>query len=120
MQVRGGGRGLLQVCDAGAEGEAAGRALLWGLPSQLPFLLLAWLQFPKSHRQGPPRSGAVRGVLMWFTASLNSHSPRIRARDVGLMSFFQLHKYFKGVEDAYKTKNGHNMFHKNNAHILLC
>lgn len=44
---------------------------------------------------------------MWFLASLNSHSPRLRARDVGLLSFFQLHKYFKGVDDTYEIKNGH-------------
>lgn len=70
------------------------------------FLFFCWSgsSSPNLIHQGPPRPGAVWGVLMWLLASLNSHSPRLRARDVGLLSFFQLHKYFKGVDDTYEIK----------------
>ena len=41
---------------------------------------------------------------MWFAASLNSHSSRLRARNARLMSFFQLLRHFKGVVEAYEIK----------------
>lgn len=41
---------------------------------------------------------------MWFAASLNSHSSQLRARNVSLMSFFQLLRHFKEVVEAYEKK----------------
>lgn len=83
----------------------AKRALVWGLPRWLPLLLSVWLLFPKPRpsRAAPPRCSNP-GVLMWFAASLNSHSSQLRARNVSLMSFFQLLRHFKGVVEAYEKK----------------
>lgn len=41
---------------------------------------------------------------MWFIASLNLNSTRLRARNVGIMPFFQLHKYFKRADYAYEIE----------------
>lgn len=67
--------------------------------------------------KGRPRC-STWGVLMWFAASLNSHGSRPGARNVSLISFFQLCRYFKGVVKAYEIKKISNIFQKNK-HTLL-